>query len=383
MKNYYEILWVNFDATQEEIKSAYRELMKKYHPDKHTDDDTSYYEQKAKDLNEAYEVLSNEEKRRDYNIEYILYEEEQARKEQRRQQREQRRTTSGRQNEEFREYRTNRRRSREKSRHKVSDDTFFGSIRKSYKEVKSDESKYPFKERHRNLNDRFYNNYAGKVDSTGGLIAFRLGQGIVHISAELLYQLSKLSYINKDNLIKYILRNRRLAAAVVAGVIIISNIPGQTNTPEPINTGEVAGVVVENPTETYDETITLIRNYEVVVGDSFSTLSDMSLTKINTIKAMNGYTSDMLYLGDIIKLPYVVNKEDLQYYTETVDTNGMSLADLASLYETDEDTLYRLNKEAIGDVDGAHIITTTKILVPKFITSDELQQRKEGKVKTY
>ena len=383
MKNYYEILWVNFDATQEEIKSAYRELMKKYHPDKHTDDDTSYYEQKAKDLNEAYEVLSNEEKRRDYNIEYILYEEEQARKEQRRQQREQRRTTSGRQNEEFREYRTNRRRSREKARHKVSDDTFFGSIRKSYKEVKSDESKYPFKERHRNLNDRFYNNYAGKVDSTGGLIAFRLGQGIVHISAELLYQLSKLSYINKDNLIKYILRNRRLAAAVVAGVIIISNIPGQTNTPEPINTGEVAGVVVENPTETYDETITLIRNYEVVVGDSFSTLSDMSLTKINTIKAMNGYTSDMLYLGDIIKLPYVVNKEDLQYYTETVDTNGMSLADLASLYETDEDTLYRLNKEAIGDVDGAHIITTTKILVPKFITSDELQQRKEGKVKTY
>lgn len=383
MKNYYEILGVNFDATQEEIKSAYRELMKKYHPDKHTDDDTSYYEQKAKDLNEAYEVLSNEEKRRDYNIEYILYEEEQARKEQRRQQREQRRTTSGRQNEEFREYRTNRRRSREKSRHKVSDDTFFGSIRKSYKEVKSDESKYPFKERHRNLNDRFYNNYAGKVDSTGGLIAFRLGQGIVHISAELLYQLSKLSYINKDNLIKYILRNRRLAAAVVAGVIIISNIPGQTNTPEPINTGEVAGVVVENPTETYDETITLIRNYEVVVGDSFSTLSDMSLTKINTIKAMNGYTSDMLYLGDIIKLPYVVNKEDLQYYTETVDTNGMSLADLASLYETDEDTLYRLNKEAIGDVDGAHIITTTKILVPKFITSDELQQRKEGKVKTY
>ena len=383
MKNYYEILGVNFDATQEEIKSAYRELMKKYHPDKHTDDNTSYYEQKAKDLNEAYEVLSNEEKRRNYNIEYILYEEEQARKEQRRQQREQRRTTSGRQNEEFREYRTNRRRSREKSRHKVSDDTFFGSIRKSYKEVKSDESKYPFKERHRNLNDRFYNNYAGKVDSTGGLIAFRLGQGIVHTSAELLYQLSKLSYINKDNLIKYILRNRRLAAAVVAGVIIISNIPGQTNTPEPINTGEVAGVVVENPTETYDETITLIRNYEVVVGDSFSTLSDMSLTKINTIKAMNGYTSDMLYLGDIIKLPYVVNKEDLQYYTETVDTNGMSLADLASLYETDEDTLYRLNKEAIGDVDGAHIITTTKILVPKFITSDELQQRKEGKVKTY
>ena len=92
MKNYYEILGVNFDATQEEIKSAYRELMKKYHPDKHTDDDTSYYEQKAKDLNEAYEVLSNEEKRRDYNIEYILYEEEQARKEQRRQQREQRRT---------------------------------------------------------------------------------------------------------------------------------------------------------------------------------------------------------------------------------------------------------------------------------------------------
>lgn len=399
MKNYYEILGVNFDATQDEIKKAYRDLMKQYHPDKHPEDGTGYYEQKSKNLNEAYEVLSNEEKRRQYNIEYILYKEEQTRKQERRKQKEEQarkqkeeqarrqqqntRRTTGRQNEEYREYRTNRTKSRAHSRHKVSDDTFFGSIRKSYKEIKDDESKYPFKERHKNLNQKYHKKYNKRVNSTNDLIIFHICQGIVHISVEALYQLSKLSYINKDNVIKYIFRNRRLAAAVLAGFIIVSNIPGKTTNPSPIDRDEVAGVVVEEPTESYEDTITLFRNYEVVAGDSLSTLSDMTLTKIGDIKRVNGFTTDMLYLGDIIKLPYIVKKDDLQYYTEIVETNGMSLTDLAYIYETDEDTLYRLNKDAIGEIDGIHIITATKIFVPKFITSYEYQQRKEGKVKVY
>lgn len=388
MKNYYEILGVNFDATQEEIKKAYRDKMKKYHPDKHTEEESDYYEQITKDINEAYEVLSNEDKRREYNIEYILYEEEQARKERRRQQAEQgtrrehtRRTTEN--TEEFKEYRTNRRRSREHSKQKVSDNSFFGSVRKAYKEVKEDESEYPFKERHSNLNKKFYKNYGRKVDSTADLIAFRVGQGVVHISAEVLYQLSKLSYINKDNVIKYVLRNRRLAAMILTGIIFASNLPGKSATPVVADTNEVAGIVVETTAEEYSSSITLMRNYTVKTGDSLSSLSDMSLTRIDDIKGVNGFTTDMLYLGDVIKLPYEVSKDDLQYYTKVVNTNGMSLADLANVYETDEDTLYRLNKEAIGTVDGAYVIMSETILVPNFISSNELTAKKEGKVKVY
>ena len=51
MKNYYEILGINFDASQEEIKKAFREKAMKYHPDKHQgEENIEYYEEKFKDM---------------------------------------------------------------------------------------------------------------------------------------------------------------------------------------------------------------------------------------------------------------------------------------------------------------------------------------------
>ncbi|VEU78028.1 DnaJ domain-containing protein [Mycoplasmopsis columbinasalis] len=63
-KNYYEILGVSKNATEKEIKSAYRKLAMQYHPDR-LKDGTS--DQKMRELNEAYEVLSNKEKRENYD----------------------------------------------------------------------------------------------------------------------------------------------------------------------------------------------------------------------------------------------------------------------------------------------------------------------------
>jgi len=64
-KDYYKILEVPRTATQEEIKKSYRKLAMKYHPDRNKGDKTS--ESKFKDINEAYAVLSNEEKRKQYD----------------------------------------------------------------------------------------------------------------------------------------------------------------------------------------------------------------------------------------------------------------------------------------------------------------------------
>lgn len=63
-KDYYETLGVKRDATAAEIKSAYRKLARKFHPDVNK---TKEAEQKFKDLNEAYEVLSDKEKRQRYD----------------------------------------------------------------------------------------------------------------------------------------------------------------------------------------------------------------------------------------------------------------------------------------------------------------------------
>jgi curved DNA-binding protein len=64
-KDYYKTLGVKKNATEKEIKSAYRKLAKKNHPDTNPDDPTA--EARFKELNEAYEVLSDDEKRQMYD----------------------------------------------------------------------------------------------------------------------------------------------------------------------------------------------------------------------------------------------------------------------------------------------------------------------------
>ncbi|MCH4052982.1 MAG: J domain-containing protein [Atopobiaceae bacterium] len=60
-KNFYDVLGVKRDATQDEIKKAFRKLAMKYHPDAGGD------EQKFKEISEAYETLSDEQKRKEYD----------------------------------------------------------------------------------------------------------------------------------------------------------------------------------------------------------------------------------------------------------------------------------------------------------------------------
>lgn len=70
-KDYYEILGVDRNASEDDIKKAYRKLAVKWHPDRWaggTDEEKKTAEEKIKDINEAYETLSDKDKRKNYDM---------------------------------------------------------------------------------------------------------------------------------------------------------------------------------------------------------------------------------------------------------------------------------------------------------------------------
>ncbi len=69
-KDYFKILCVSRNATDEEIKSAFRKLARKFHPDLHPNDEKA--ESEFKEINEAYEILSDHEKKKSYE-QYLSY----------------------------------------------------------------------------------------------------------------------------------------------------------------------------------------------------------------------------------------------------------------------------------------------------------------------
>ncbi|MEY2801562.1 MAG: putative heat shock protein, partial [Pseudomonadota bacterium] len=66
-RDYYEVLGVPKNASEDEIKKAYRKLAMKYHPDRNQGDSGKEAEVKFKEAKEAYEMLSDAQKRAAYD----------------------------------------------------------------------------------------------------------------------------------------------------------------------------------------------------------------------------------------------------------------------------------------------------------------------------
>ncbi len=69
LKDYYYFLGINNDATEDDIKKAYRKLSLKYHPDKNENDE--YFANRFREVQEAYETLSDSGKRRNYDEQFV------------------------------------------------------------------------------------------------------------------------------------------------------------------------------------------------------------------------------------------------------------------------------------------------------------------------
>lgn len=124
-------------------------------------------------------------------------------------------------------------------------------------------------------------------------------------------------------------------------------------------------VITEN-----DETVTLARNYTVQFGDTLTAISRQTGIPISQIQQDNDIPNpNDIKMNEKLLLNYSVNIDDLDYYTQTINMDGKSLAALAAEYNTTVNTIIEINGGKIDELSNT-------ILVPNFITPQELQESK-------
>ena len=294
-KDYYVILGVSRNASEDEIKKAYRNLAKEYHPDKHqgeSPEKMAYYETKFKEVQEAYEQLGNEsknDKRAEYNRKYDAYQEK---KERSRKTREEQFRSEKTRTESSSQRTTSHEKTEQKTKSKQEEPSmrsFVSDIKHAWQEVRAEEKKQPFFKRHKTLNGKIYRNFHKKNGTTTDEIIYAMKNGTLHIFAETLFQLEKLTHITEDSIPKYILRNRAVLATVLAFVILLSGAGlGKGEVPEVDGNKESYSQNTPNPNDkTYEEetyyqedeentvdNYQVYRKYKVEQGDTLSELAE-------------------------------------------------------------------------------------------------------------
>lgn len=360
LKDYYKILNVKKDATPAEIKSAYREKVKRLHIDSHAQENLNASEiNKLNDLlielREAYEVLSDNDKRKEFDLLCVLY-------------------------PFFKE-----------SENKVKDEEKQKkSIKDIYNEVKKEEKEYSFFKRHRIVNNKIKTAFPRKEnESLPKNIIFSLEKGTIHLFHEIFYQTDEFIQSFKEPLPKFIIKNRYRNLLLVAGIALATNFINEENTFNNsainYNTEDSYETTTEENNRENNRALTksmdanniiLNRIYTIKPGDTLYTLATKNGIDQQLVKELNNLKDENINIDKVIILPYKTNINNLEYYTEEISIKNKSLYEIAIEYETDLDTLYNLNKNSIQEINSVFYITSDTIYVPKFITLNQLSEIK-------
>ncbi len=277
--------------------------------------------------------------------------------------------------------------------------TMSQSFKEAWQEVRSEEKSYPFTERHKNINKNIHSKYYPYRATLPQYIVYGLKNGLLHVSAELVYQLEKFRYITEDNIPKFIIRNRKsLCGIIVAGVLITSAVTKNNDSvitpPEEQPTTPVTDTSTSEP-DTQVEQITsdkivLNRVHVIEFGETLSEYSEDSNTTVEEIKRINNIKDEnIIESGKKIVIPYIISKDDLKYYVSSTEyDSNIPLETYAALYETDVETLLQLNKEAIDKVvlstgQTAYMPISNTLQVPSFISKNVLDAQKEVSTGAY
>ena len=192
-------------------------------------------------------------------------------------------------------------------------------------------------------------------------MSVRIKKGALHIVGEAFYKLNCLKYLKKDTPKKYVLRNRQVIGLVVASTLVIGGVSVFKNTGK-----EEQDTVTRNPLVDY----TFNKVYEVQQGDTLSQLAENFDVKSSDIKYANRSleNTNLLYEGDVLKIPYTVSTDDLGEFTDIIDIGDLSVKEVAEVYGTDCQTLQLINGDNItfDYEDREYEINQEQIVVPEF-----------------
>lgn len=414
MKTLYKILEIEETATAEEIKKAYYKKAKEHHPDSNIDknwtaEEIHEHEAIFNKIKHAYDVLKDEDSRKKYDKK--LQEKRDKKEQQKRQQereeamkREEEARKAAEAEEELRQARAQRvAKQREEARRASS--TYSSSDYASYYDDCYDDfdfydeyddysfdreahtqEKSTFKERWDERNTDFAKEYAKTHDDIprdlSGVIALITKAGIINISGEMIYQLSRF----KETEAGKFMTKYKSAAIGIALTAVLATTGFSTLSKAKSDSDKALNLTSETSISQQEEIqsrITLTRMYTIKAGDTLSGIAENASTTMNRLQEINNIkTASIIRMGATIEVPYNISKEDEEYYTETIAVEDMSLEDIATKYETTVETLKTLNEESINYLsDDSYIILSDTLVVPKFPTIKEVDAMKEYKTK--
>ena len=271
------------------------------------------------------------------------------------------------------------------------------SFKDAWQEIRSEEKTYPFTERHKNINKNIHREYYPYRATFLQYMVYGLKNGILHVSAELVYQLEKFRYITEDNVPKFVIRNRKSLCGIIAAGVLITSVVTKSNDPVTKPSVEKPTTPVTDPVISEDDTvenisdkIVLNRVHVIEFGETLSEYSEDSNTTVEEIKRINNIKDEnIIESGKKIVIPYIISKDDLKYYVSSKEyDSNIPLETYAALYETDVETLLQLNKEAIDKVilstgEIAYMPISNTLQVPSFISKNVLDAQKEVSTGAY
>lgn len=140
-------------------------------------------------------------------------------------------------------------------------------------------------------------------------------------------------------------------------------IPETPNNPD-IESSELTGLVDAYAEE---QQLTINRYYTIESGDWLSVMAERANCTQEEIKNLNNMGNTSVIAGNSIILPYHINNDEISEYTTQIPYNYEKLEDIAKAYQTDVESLRQLNPENIAEVDeGSYAFIGDTINVPTF-----------------